>query len=76
MPEIINSPRFSLKGVLQTTIRHTVMPLVAGSAVAAIKTIQAGAIDPGAMKAAAITAALSGVARWLQFFCTNQEVTR
>lgn len=68
------SPRFSFKGALKTTIRHTVLPLVAGSAVAAIKTMQAGAVDPGAMKAAAVTAAVSGIARWLQFFVTEQKV--
>ena len=69
------SPRFSFRGALKTTLRHTVMPLVAGSAVAAIKTMQSGQMDPGAMKAAAITAAVSGIARWLQFFCTDQQVS-
>ena len=69
------SPRFSFKGALKTTMRHTVLPLVAGSAIAAIETMQAGVMDPGVMKAAAITAAVSGIARWLHFFVTEQKIS-
>jgi len=76
MPEMINSPRFSWKGALKTTLRHTVVPIVAGSASAAIDTIRTGTVDPTAMVAAAKIAALAGVARWLHFFCTKQEVTQ
>jgi len=76
MPEVINSPRFSFRGAFKTTVRHTVLPIVAGAAAAAIDTMQSGSISPGAMVTAAKIAGLAGVARWLHFFCTNQEVTK
>ena len=76
MPEITVSPKFSWKGALNTTLRHTVVPIVAGSVSAAVDTIRMGAVDPTAMIGAAKIAALAGVVRWLHFFCTKQEVTQ
>ncbi len=71
----ISSPRWSWTGALKTTVRHTVMPLVAGSAVAALQTVQSGSFDVAAMKGAALTAVISGVVRWLQVFVSDTTVS-
>ena len=68
------SPKMSWKGSLKTTIRHTIMPLIAGAAMAALQSVQEGKFDLGQMKTAAVTALIAGVVRWLQFFATEQQV--
>lgn len=73
MDEIKISPRWSFKNSLKTTIRHTIMPLVAGSAVAALEVAQTGQFDPKAMKSAAITSAIAGVIRLFHVFVTEQK---
>lgn len=73
MDQISVSPRWSFRNSLKTTIRHTVLPLVAGSAVAALQTAQSGTLDVNAMKGAAITAGIAGIIRLFHVFATEHK---
>ena len=73
MDQISISPRWSFRNSLKTTVRHTVFPLLAGSALAALQTAQSGTLNLGTMKVAAITAGITGVMRLLQVFATEQK---
>ena len=70
------SPAMSWKGSFKTTIRHTIMPLIAGAAMAALQSAQEGKFDLAQMKTAAVTALIAGIIRWLQFFATEQKVAQ
>jgi len=51
---------------VKSALRHVVIPIIAGAAIAALDVIQSGAFDWGQMKAAALTAVGAGVMRFLQ----------
>lgn len=69
MSEIECTPAFSLgKSGVKSAVRHTIMPLIAGSAMAALQTAQSGSLDVAAMKSAAVTSAIAGIIRLLQVF--------
>lgn len=51
---------------LKSAVRHTVIPLVSGAAVAGLEVAQAGQFNPKQIQTAAITALIAGVIRFLQ----------
>ena len=53
-------------GDLKSAIRHAVIPLVGGAAVAGLEVAQAGQFDPKQIRTAVITALIAGVIRALQ----------
>lgn len=77
MAEIQSTPKFSISGAgVKSALRHTVVPLVAGSAMAALRTAQSGTFDVAAMKGAAVTSAIAGFVRLLQVFVGPHEGVR
>jgi hypothetical protein len=62
----MSSPRFSINWRdLASAARHTVVPLLAGAAVAAVDTVQSGQFDLHTAQSAAWTALVAGVGRLL-----------
>ena len=51
---------------VKSAVRHTVIPLASGAAVAGLEALQAGGFHPQQMQTAALTALLAGVIRLLQ----------
>lgn len=61
------SARWGLDGRdIKSAVRHIALPLVAGAGIAALQTIQAGALSLDTMKAATVTSLVAGVIRLLQ----------
>lgn len=54
------------KNDLRSAVRHTVIPIISGGAVAGLEAVQAGGVSYQTAKAAALTAILSGIIRALQ----------
>lgn len=63
----MSSPRFSLHWKdLESAVRHTVYPVIAGGAVAVLDTVQSGQFSYQTAKTAAVTAVVAGVIRLLK----------
>ena len=61
------SAKWSIElGDVKSAVRHTVIPLVSGAAVAGLQAFQVGSFQPQQIKTAALTALLAGVIRLLQ----------
>ena len=58
-------------GDVKSVLRHTVVPLVAGAAVAALQVATGGTFDIPLMLVAAKTAAVAGVIRFLSKWATE-----
>jgi outer membrane lipoprotein SlyB len=58
---------------IQSAVRHTVLPILAGGAVAGMEAVQVGAVSGQTIKTAAITAILSGIIRALQRWTTDLQ---
>jgi len=56
---------------LSSTIRHTVYPIVAGGAVAALDTLSTGQFSYDTAKTAAMTAVVAGVIRLLKRYVAD-----
>jgi uncharacterized membrane protein len=56
---------------VRSTLRHTVVPLVAGAAMAALQVASGGTFDVPLMVAAAKTAAVAGAIRWLSLWAST-----
>jgi len=54
------------KGDIKSAVRHTVIPIVAGGAVAGLEVAQAGAVSEQTVTMAIVTAIVSGIIRALQ----------
>lgn len=77
MSEITTSPRWSLNwSGIKSALRHTIMPILAGAAVAALQAIQVGTFNLAQAKTAFVTAVIAGVIRLLQVFVTEQETVK
>ena len=70
----MGSPRFNLNmDDVKTTLRHTVMPILAGAGVAALEAAQSGTVSFDTLKTAGLTALLSGVIRFLHRFTADNS---
>ena len=68
------SARWKINGKdVSSSVRHAVIPLVSGAAVAGLEAAQAGTFDVGQIKTAAITSIIAGVIRLLQRFGTDLQ---
>lgn len=67
------SPRWTLtRANVASAIRHTILPLIAGCAVAALSTMQTGQLSWEVARTAATTAGIAGLIRLLQQWATTQ----
>ena len=51
---------------VKSAVRHTVIPLVSGAAMAGLEAVQVGSFQPQQAKTAVVTALIAGVIRLLQ----------
>ena len=67
----MSAPRtIDLKDV-KSALRHTVIPIVSGAAVAGLQAVQVGAVNRAQVQTAVVTALIAGVIRLLQRWCAN-----